>query len=176
MLESMLENNRLKLRAPEPEDLEILYKWENDTSLWKLGSTLSPISKYTLKEYIAQSHLSIFEIKQLRLIITLKANQAPVGAIDLFDFDPYHQRVAVGILIDKEYQKQGLARESITLIKEYCFNFLHLHQITAQVPCSNTPSRNLFLNSGFKETGILKDWLKTKYGYEDVICMQCLHL
>ncbi len=172
----MLENYRLKLRAPEPEDLEFLYKWENDTSLWKLGSTLSPISKYTLKEYIAQSHLSIYDIKQLRLIITLKSDETPVGAIDLFDFDPFHQRVAIGILIDQAFHKQGLAKETISLIKDYCFNFLHLHQIYAHVPCNNDPSRNLFLGTGFKETGILKDWLKTKKGYEDVYWMQCLHL
>lgn len=171
----MLENYRLKLRAPEPEDLDTLYKWENDTSLWKLGPTLSPISKYTLKEYISQSHLSIFDIKQLRLIIILKSDQTPIGAIDLFDFDPFHQRVAIGILIDKEFHNQGYAKESINLIKDYCFNFLHLHQIYAQVHCSNNPSRNLFLNTGFKETGILKDWLKTENGYEDVYWMQCLH-
>ena len=30
-----LENKKIKLRALEPEDLDFLYKWENDTKFWK---------------------------------------------------------------------------------------------------------------------------------------------
>ena len=49
----MLENDCIKLRAPEPEDLEVFYKWENDTTLWPLGSTLIPYSRYDLKQYLS---------------------------------------------------------------------------------------------------------------------------
>ena len=35
-----LENDTIRLRALEPEDLDLLYAWENDTSLWEFGSTL----------------------------------------------------------------------------------------------------------------------------------------
>lgn len=35
----LLENERIVLRALEPEDLEVLFRWENDASLWELGST-----------------------------------------------------------------------------------------------------------------------------------------
>ena len=55
----LLENERIILRALEPEDLEVLFRWENDASLWELGSTLSPFSRYVLKEYIATSHQDI---------------------------------------------------------------------------------------------------------------------
>ena len=171
----MLQNDRILLRAPEPEDLDLLYKWENDSSLWKFGSTLSPISRFTLKEYIANSHLDIFEARQLRLIITLKANGQPIGAIDLFDFDPFHRRAAVGILIDCSFQRQGLAVEALELIKTYCFNFLHLHQIYAHVPAANLPSLRLFSKCGFHQNGLLREWLSTEKGFEDVYWLQCLN-
>ena len=45
----LLKNNILQLRAPEPEDLEVLYSWENDTDVWIYGSAMSPYSKYILK-------------------------------------------------------------------------------------------------------------------------------
>ena len=64
-----LENARLRLRALEPEDLDILYKWENNTALWIHGNTLSPYSRYLLKQYIADSAAGLEVQKQLRLII-----------------------------------------------------------------------------------------------------------
>ena len=42
--------NKIKLRAIEPEDLEVLYKIENDVRLWNIGVTNVPYSKYTLHD------------------------------------------------------------------------------------------------------------------------------
>ena len=36
----LLSNDRVRLRALEPEDLELLYRWENDPELWEVGNTL----------------------------------------------------------------------------------------------------------------------------------------
>ncbi|MDP4226269.1 MAG: GNAT family N-acetyltransferase, partial [Bacteroidota bacterium] len=43
-----LENKIVRLRALEPSDVEILYNWENDTSVWQISGTLSPFSKKIL--------------------------------------------------------------------------------------------------------------------------------
>ncbi|MCP3677110.1 MAG: GNAT family N-acetyltransferase, partial [Deltaproteobacteria bacterium] len=86
-----LKHAHISLRALEPEDLEILYLWENDPAVWQLSGTLVPYSKYILKQYLENSGKDIFEQKQLRLIIELHEKKRPVGAIDLFDFDPFHR-------------------------------------------------------------------------------------
>ena len=65
----LLSNDRVRLRALEPEDLELLYRWENDPELWEVGNTLAPYSRYILKEYIAGSDRSIYESRQLRFMI-----------------------------------------------------------------------------------------------------------
>jgi diamine N-acetyltransferase len=67
-----LDNIHIRLRALEPEDLETLYAWENDMSIWQLSNTLIPFSKFTLKQYLETSKMDIYEAKQLRLIIELK--------------------------------------------------------------------------------------------------------
>ncbi|HCC72029.1 MAG TPA: GNAT family N-acetyltransferase, partial [Bacteroidales bacterium] len=82
--------DKIKLRAPEPEDLVILYNWENDPSIWQVSNTLSPFSKYTLRKYIENSHKSIFETGQLRFMIEIIQLEKTIGTIDLFDFDPFH--------------------------------------------------------------------------------------
>lgn len=35
----------IRLRALEPEDLELLYSWENNLSYWVISNTITPFSK-----------------------------------------------------------------------------------------------------------------------------------
>ena len=87
-----MESELIRLRALEPEDVNILYKWENDTEIWKVSNTVAPFSKHMLRQFIENQQRDIYETRQLRLIIESKADGKPVGAIDLFDLDPYNCR------------------------------------------------------------------------------------
>ena len=169
----MLENDIIKLRAPEPEDLDVFYQWENDASLWSRSSKLTPYSRYELRQFILSSN-DIYETKQLRFVIELKQDVKAIGMIDLYDFEPYHKRAAVGIFIQAEYQNKGLAGEALSLLCGYSFSFLKLHQLYAFIPVVNEPSRRLFLRAGFREKGILHDWLQTVDGYEDVLIVSLI--
>lgn len=166
-----LKGKRLVLRALEPEDLDILYTWENDTTLWKYGSTLTPYSRFSLRQYIENS-TDFYQDRQLRLMIVLRDTGRPVGTIDLYDFDPFHQRAAVGILLEEESRSQGLGSEALQMMIRYAFRFLHLNQLYAFVPVSNRRSYHLFLHSGFTESGKLVSWQKTENGFETVAIMQ----
>ena len=52
--------DKIALRAMEPEDLEELYAIENDRSIWDVGSTNVPYSRYALHEYIANATTVIY--------------------------------------------------------------------------------------------------------------------
>lgn len=172
---ALLENERIRLRNLEPEDLDTLYRWENDVSLWRVGNTVSPFSRYVLKEYIAESHRDIYDLRQLRLMIEWQATGVSAGLADLFDFDPHHRRAAVGILVDPRYQQNGLATEALNLLVDYAFSFLKLHQLYAHVPITNKASNALFSRCGFVVTGILSEWITGPEGYTDVWVMQRLN-
>ena len=104
----LVKNKMVQIRGLEPEDLEFLYECENNPEIWNVSNTLAPYSKYILRQYIENSHHDIYTNKQLRLIISdVTEPDKAVGAIDLFDFDPYHVRAGVGILIhgDKNRRK-----------------------------------------------------------------------
>ena len=168
-----LENESIRLRALEPEDIDLLYKWENDTSLWETGSTLAPYSKFALKEYIKDARFDLFSLRQLRLMIELKDDGRRVaGMIDLYDFDPHHNRAGVGILIDPVCQKKGIACQSLRILERYVFDFLHLHQLFAYVPNENAASLRLFEKAGYQPAGILKEWLCVRDRWIDVTIMQ----
>ena len=172
---NILENQSISLRAPEPGDLDLLYIWENNTSVWRISGTMAPFSRNVLKLYLDNAGKDIYEAKQLRLIIQLKSNHRPLGAIDLFDFDPRHHRAGVGILVaDPSDRRQGYAREALETLLEYCFGILNLHQLYCNIEAGNEASITLFTKAGFREIGRKKEWLYTGEGYEDELLFQCL--
>lgn len=171
-MDGSLSYKNVSLRPLEPEDLDILYLWENDLSVWKVSNTLIPFSKYTLRQFIQNSGKDIFETKQLRLIIE-NNNGIPVGAIDLFDFDCFHQRAGVGILIyNNEDRQKGYAYNALILICQYASKILSIHQLYANISIKNQQSTALFKKAGFQPFGIKKEWIKTNDGWEDEIFFQ----
>ena len=165
---------KINLRALEPEDLEFLYQIENNESFWEVSHTQTPFSKYILKQYLENAHLDIFEAKQLRLLIEEKSTKKQIGMIDLFDFNPSHKRAGVGILIDQEFQQNGFASEAISLLINYSFSILDLHQLFANITLDNTKSITLFKKHNFKEVGIKKDWILSEGKFKDEILFQLI--
>ena len=173
-----LENSRIRLRALEPSDVDLLYLWENDTDLWHVSDTLSPFSRDILVQYIESVHKDIFEQKQLRLVVEVRDNGTshPIGLIDLFDIDFLHQRAAVGILIyAAEDRKKGFASEALEILTKYCFEVLTLHQLYCYIPDDNAASIALFTNAGFEHNGTLKEWRKTAAGWRNILLMQRIY-
>ena len=172
---NLLEHDHISLRALEPEDLEILYRWENDPSIWHLSGTLVPYSRYVLKQYLQNAGKDIFELKQLRLIIELREEKRPVGAIDLFDFDPHNRRAGVGVLVAEQSDRgKGYAGEALELLTNYCFEVLDLHQLWCNVAASNKASLQLFTAASFTLVGEKRDWIKKGSGFENELLLQCI--
>ncbi len=169
-----LENSVIRLRALEPEDLDIMYRWENNSAMWDVSLATEPYSRYILKEYIAYSDKTIYEKGQLRLMIELKDTGETVGAIDLFDFEPHHLRAGVGILVDERYRRNGYAAMALNLLCDYAFNFLYLNQLYAHVPVINQGSIVLFSHGGFERVGTLKQWVRSGGRFVDVEVLQKL--
>lgn len=175
-----LENSMIRLRAPEQSDIDIFYVWENNMEIWKVSNTITPFSRFVLKKYIETAHLDIWDTKQLRLIIEAKDQNplmfTPVGVIDLFDFDPFHLRAGIGILIaNSEYRQKGYATEALKLMIRYSFETLQLHQLYCNIAADNITSLQLFQSVGFEKIGIKKEWIKTLNGWQDEMMFQMVN-
>jgi diamine N-acetyltransferase len=169
-----LENKNILLRALEPEDLDDLYRWENDSELWKYGSTIAPYSKFALRDYLISSMNDLVQCKQLRLVAVDKKNDKSIGTIDLYDYDPINMRAGIGILLDAAYRRKGFGKEILNLTGEYAFRVLHLKQLFAYISESNVSSFKLFAACGYVQCGLLKSWRKTSGGFENVYVMQLI--
>lgn len=165
---------KITLRAVEPEDLELLYRYENTPELWTVGSTLAPYSRKQIYDYVANYSADIYAERQLRLMITDAELGLTVGTVDLTDFSPADMRAQVGILIDEPYQRMGFGQAALEELVKYCETTLQLHQVYALVPITNTASMALFRKCGFKTAGKLRSWLRRSGAYVDVVVVQKL--
>ncbi|WP_036826404.1 GNAT family N-acetyltransferase [Polaribacter sp. Hel1_85] len=165
---------KINLRALEPEDLDFLYQIENNEAFWEVSHTQTPFSKYILKQYLENTHLDIFEAKQLRLLIEEKSTKKQIGMIDLFDFNPSHKRAGIGILIHPDFQQNGFATEALSLLINYSFSILDLHQLFANITSDNSKSISLFTKHNFKKVGIKKDWILSEGKFKDEILFQLI--
>ena len=165
---------KLKYRALEPEDVSMLFEWENDLEINEVSLSKVPFSKYILEQYIAQAHLDIQQAGQYRFVLEDTEGNA-VGCVDLFDYDAIDRRASIGIIIEKQYRLKGYASEAISLMKDYAFNRIGMRQLHCSVGLSNEKSLQLFRSAGFYEIGIRKDWSFRNGEFHDVVEFQFIN-
>lgn len=171
----MLQDKHIKLRAIEPEDIDLLYIWENNTDLWEISNISVPTSKHHLVQFVQEASLGIYETKQLRLMIEIIEPKQTIGCIDLFDFDAFHERAGVGILIsDTGDRNKGYATRALKLLIEYAKKHLSLHQLYCNILEDNTISVKLFEKCGFKINGKKTDWVKSRNKHKDEYFLQLI--
>ena len=170
-----LKGENIYLRALEPEDLEFIHTIENDETIWEISNTQTPYSKFLIKQYLEHAHKDIFEVKQLRLVISSYKNEA-LGMIDLFDFDFKNSRAGVGILVkEPKNRAKGFGREALELLINYSFVHLDLHQLYCNISEDNEASIKLFSNQEFKKVGLKKDWICYDGSYKNEYLFQLIN-
>lgn len=169
-----LKGETIYLRALEPEDLELIHAVENDESVWEISNTQTPYSKFLIKQYLEEAHRDIYDVKQLRLVIS-NYNHEAIGLIDVFDFDFKNGRAGIGILIkDEANRSHGAGKEALSLLINYSFTHLDLHQLYCNISEENTISLKLFKNQGFKQVGLKKDWNYVNGSYKNEYLFQLI--
>ena len=168
-----IQNDTIALRCAEPEDAPLIYRWENDRSVWRVSGTIAPYTLFHIEQFLLNNN-DLTSQKQLRLMIDLRDTKESIGCIDIYDDDAFNSRAGLGILIDKAFRQQGYAKSALALCVEYLFKDLLLHQVYCSIDETNIESQQLFVGQGFELVGRRKEWLKTAEGYLDVLEYQLL--
>ena len=170
-----IEGRTIRLRAVEPGDVDLMYEWENDCDIWPVSGTTEPFSRHQLERFV-ERHQDIVGVLcdgQLRLIIETLLSSKPVGAIDLFEYDPIHRRAGIGILIYEQSDRgRGYASDAVETLCRYAHDTLRAHQLWCNVGADNEASLRLFRSAGFTEIGVKRDWLWRPNGYHDEVMLQ----
>ncbi len=170
----LLTDDTVRLRAPEPGDVDRMYIWENDPSLWPYGSATAPLSRHLLSEYVDSYEADIFASRQLRFVIELCAGGEAVGTLDITDFDPRDRHARIGVFVEPAHRRGGIASRAVALALAYAADTLGIHSLLALVAADNAPSRALFSAAGFSTCGRLRSYLRRGRSYSDIILYQVL--
>ena len=162
---------QVRLRAIEPEDLDMLYRIENDVKLWNVGTSNVPYSRYTLHEYVANASDDIYTDGQVRMMIENESGET-VGIVDVVNFDAGNRKAEVGIIILDAFRRQGYGRSTLQKISDYALKVLHLHQLYVFVDSHNEESLKLFEKAGYLESARIQDGLYDGREYRDAVMMQ----
>lgn len=170
----MIEGVDIILRAPEVEDVPIIFKWENDPAVQAFSRSKMPVSAFAIEQYIISANQDPFATGQIRLMAILKTNTTVIGHLDLFKIDPLNRRAGIGILVDPDFRNKGYASEMLKLISSWVKSTLDMHQIWCTIDATNIQSIKLFSKAGFVQTGVRREWIKKDGRYIDEVFMQLI--
>ena len=161
----------IRLRAPEPEDVDRLYIWENDPEGGLHGHWAhAPLSRFQIWEYVNNYDADPSTSGAVRMMI--ESGAETLGTVDLYDIDLYNRRASVGIYIDHNCRGKGIGSSAIDAIETYAADMLGLHTLLAYCVCENSLSCHVFESHGFMPAGILKDNVRIGRRYCDVEILQ----
>jgi len=161
-----LESERLILRKLVADDLDDFHSYRSNPAVAKfqcwhpfsLKDSIEFISRYGIyKPYISG--------EWFQFGIVLKSSNKLIGDCGIKSESTDSRLGVIECTLSVDYQKQGLAKEAITLLFNYSFNDLKLHRITAITDCKNLPSIRLFERLEMRREGhfIKNFWLKGRW-------------
>lgn len=149
----------LTLCAPEPSDIDIIYRWENDPALWHNSLTPPLTSRQQIWEYVHNFTGDIARDGSLRLMIQPDGSADPAGTIDICDFNRRGNAAFVSIYVDPAMRGRRIATEALSQALTLSREALGIETLAALIRTDNEISKRLFTADGFTRTGILPDWL-----------------
>jgi len=130
------------------DDYETYTEWINDLEISiNLGNAHQIFNLDKEKEITEQ-------LVENNFAIIDKAGDKLIGNCGIFDIDQVNKHGELGILIgEKDYWDKGIGKEAISLILDYGFNLLNLHNIMLKVYSFNKRGIKCYKKLGFKEIG-----------------------
>lgn len=146
----MIQGEKIFLRKVELSDAKTILAWENNPAFWHITETPGPFSLREIQDFINHSS-NLTESGQIRYMIFF-AEDNPIGAVDLFDYNPISLSAGIGVLIANEgFRSQGFATDAIrTLIQEISKKSC-LKELNCIIYPDNLASIRLFSKLGFKK-------------------------
>lgn len=161
------------LRAPEPDDIDRIFLWENDRNAWESAPATAPVSRMQVWEYVHSYDADPARRGELRLM-AVADNGETVGHADLFEINMSNRRAGVAVYIDPARRRQGYGLAVLRAVCEYARLRLDMHQLWAHIAVDNTASKKLFADADFKPAGRLRSWLRRDGHWVDVLVWQQL--
>ncbi len=157
------------------EHLAIFARWENDFSVGLYsGSPMRPQSLEAITAHMEED-LKGERRDRVGFIIYDLATLKPIGDVVLRNIWPMQGLAEFGISLgEKAYWGKGFGTEATTLMLDYAFSVLGLHNVMLWTSSYNERAVGAYLRAGFKEFGRRRESWRVGGTWYDTIYMDCL--
>ncbi len=171
----MLVGERVTLRGLRRDDLEPLWRFNNDLDVELAGGGDPPMPQ-SIQRLEADFDRQAAEGDRDGAWFAIEIDGAFAGQCGLFDFNETARTAQLGIVIgDKRYWGQGYGREAVNLLVDYAFRYRNFRRVWLWVHADNERAIRAYRACGFAEEGRLREHMYSNGRYVDVVYMGVLH-
>jgi RimJ/RimL family protein N-acetyltransferase len=165
-----LAGTRCYLSPIDENDAEKFTGWLNDLELLaNLQLYNSVINVENERDFLR--NLS----KDHNYSIVDSASNELIGNCGFMDIDHLNQTAEAGIFIgNSNYRNKGCGTEALTLLLDYGFKALNLHNVQLRVYAYNKQALKCYEKTGFKQIGMRREALCRNLERHDIIYMDIL--
>ena len=170
-----LKGKKCLLGDIKEKDLPKFVRWFSDKDVSRYLSV--DFSNFTLKKEKKWYE----DTKKDKTVITFgiyaleKNRKKLIGSTGLKYIDLYNKKAEFGVGIgDKKYWGKGIGTETTKLMIAFGFKVLGLNSIYLLVFSKNKAGQKAYKKVGFKKTGLLRQHVRYKKGYDNVYLMSIL--
>lgn len=156
-INTILENDRVLLRALQPDDLQHLLPFAiHQPTIWHY-SLISGATEMGMRKYIQIATDGLDAGHSFPFIVFDKKTDAYAGSTRFYDIQPEHQMLQLGYTwYGQEYQRTGLNRHCKFLLLQYVFETLQMERLEFRADNENVRSIAAMKSIGCKVDGILR--------------------
>jgi RimJ/RimL family protein N-acetyltransferase len=164
----VLQGRSVRLRPPEPTDLEGIFAWYNDPEI------VAPFDRFAVDEFDAFAR-SVRDAPKdpvslaPRFVVETNSSPEVVGVVGHYRPHPVLEFVDVWYVLGKrEARGRGFGREAVGLLVEHLFATEPVERVGATCDVENVPSVRLLEGLRFRREGTLRSALFHHGAWHDV--------
>jgi RimJ/RimL family protein N-acetyltransferase len=164
---------RVYLRPLEPDDVEVVHRWFEDTRIQTLMGDL-PVSLAARRQRYEEAAKTDGQ-DVFRFVICLLDDDRAIGRTDVFQIDRQNGSCAFGITIgDPELWSQGLGTDAVNAVVDFAFGQLRVERVWLDTDDHNARAQAVYRKAGFVEEGRFRRAFYQDGGWSDDIRMAML--
>jgi len=152
----ILENDFVKLRLLEKDDLNDFSQISNDSSIWEyFTSDLN--SEENVKNWIDEALTQFTAKSRYPFTIIDKILKRTAGSTSFGNFSKRDSRIEIGwTWLGKKFQGSGINKQCKFLMLQYAFESLNLERVEFKTDVLNLQARKALKKIGAVEEGVLR--------------------
>ena len=150
----MLNGARVRLRALEPGDAALMWRWHQDRAFHVPDGGRYPTTLARTEEWLR----SLGDPAYWGVYLGIENEDgALIGYLSLKHTEPEDRSAVLDVAIAPAFGNQGYGGEATRVLLRFAFDQMNLHRVWLRVPEHDACARRVYETCGFREEGRLRE-------------------